>query len=71
MVWIALHVNYLRSHVFRAIAYGVNNHAAANGTVRTRRTRLAGSRDLQGAKLRVGGLQIKSKNRSGDTTSGC
>src|SRR5205823_5915474 len=62
MIGVALNVDDLRGHILRAVANRVDDRAATNSTVRTRRARLAGARDLQRAELRKRGLQIEAKH---------
>jgi len=67
MVWVALNVNDLRSHVLGFIANRVNKNATAHRTIWTRGSRLGGAGDLEFFELRNRGSQIKSQER--DTRS--
>jgi len=70
MIGVALDVHHLGGHVFRTVADGVNDYAAAYRAVRTRRPRLIGPRDLERAELRVRRLQIKSEDSRCGATNG-
>jgi hypothetical protein len=70
MIGVALDVHHLRGHVFRAITDRVDDGAAANRAVRASRPCLARAGYLQRPELRVGRLQIETKERgSGSSNS--
>src|SRR5260370_37549621 len=68
MVRVALDVDHLRSDVLGFIANRTNDDATAYRTVRTRGSRFCRAGNLQLAKLRIGGRQIKPKKRESSTS---
>ncbi len=64
-------MHHLWRHVLGTVADGVDDHAATDRTVRTRRSRFVGTCDLQCAKLGVGGLQVEAKYSCCCTTHCC
>src|SRR5580704_11339014 len=66
MIRIAFHVNHLRRHVLRLVSDGVNQYAATDRAVRTRRACLRRARDFQFFQLGVSGLQVKSEDGGGN-----
>ncbi len=61
MIGISFDVDDLRYRVLRFVAQRVNNHAAANWTVRTGTARLGSPLDLQPLCLRIHRRQTESK----------
>ncbi len=68
MIWIALHVHHLRGYVLGFVAERVNNDAATDRTIRTRRTRFRSARDFQFLRLRVCVLNVETENGSNHRT---
>ena len=62
MVGIALHVDHLRRHVLGLVAEGVDDDAATDRAVRAGGSRLGGARNLQLARLCVGGFQVEAQD---------
>ena len=71
MVRIAFNVDYLGSDILGLVAQRVDDHAATYRAIRARRARFRRPGDLQFAKFRVGGPQIKSENGGCRATKGC
>src|SRR5882724_2642392 len=65
MIGVALDMDDLSGDILRAVADGVDDSAATHGAIRTSGAGLGGATDLQGAKLRIGGLQIEAENGCG------
>src|SRR5438128_419977 len=70
MVRVALDVDHLRRYVFGIIANRINDDATAYRTVRTGGSRFCRACNLELAKLRIGGHQIKAKKRERSTSQG-
>ena len=71
VIGVAFDMDYLRRYIFCAVADGVNDYAATDRAIGASRAGLAGSGNLQIAKLRVRGLQVEAKNGCGNSTNGC
>src|SRR6267143_642752 len=61
MIGIALDMDHLRDRVLRLVTQGVDDHAAADRTVRTRTASFGCAGDLQTLGLCVGGSEVESQ----------
>src|SRR5688572_4249458 len=71
MIGIALDMHDRRRHIPGSIAERMDDDAAADRAVRTRRSRLGGPGDLQLAYHGVGGRQVEAEYGSGHAANRC
>src|SRR6476659_7904751 len=63
MIRIALNMDDLWNYILRSIADGVNDHSAADRTIRAGTTCLGGTINLQSLRLCVDGVKTEAKRR--------